>query len=234
MNALNAVLELPTSAASESALARARIHRQLTRAEAARRAGLPEHAIEWLEEGRVYRFRTADDAMLSLLLYSTALGIQHDEALALAGRPVPPKPLRTNPWPRLAALGALVVAAIALGGVFLTGRGTERAAATKAAAAAPTLPAPWTISVSVLNGSGDIVATRELASRIGALGYSIAKVGRADNFRYQQTVVYYEPGGRDVALRLGQQLGVNIAPLPGGTDAKKLVVIAGPKRVFGN
>jgi transcriptional regulator with XRE-family HTH domain len=235
MNALNAVLEFPASAASESPLVRARVQRKLTRSEAARRAGLPESAVEWLEEGRVYRFRTADDALLALLLYSTALGIDHDEALALAGRPVTPKPLRTNPWPRLAALTALVVAAIVLGFVFFSGHETEQAAATKAAGAvAPTLPAPWTVSVSVLNGSGDIVGTRELASKIGALGYTIAKVGRADNFRYQRTVVYYEPGGRENALRLGKELGVNVAPLPGGTDPKKLVVIAGPRRIFGN
>jgi transcriptional regulator with XRE-family HTH domain len=234
MNPLNAVVELPASAASESPLARARVQRKLTRAEAARRAGLPESAVEWLEEGRVYRFRTADDALLTLLLYATALGIDHDEALALAGRPVEAKPLRTNPWPRLAAVSAVVVAAIVLGFVFFSGHQTEKAAAIKAATSAPTLPAPWTISVSVLNGSGDIVGTRELASKIGALGYTITKVGRADNFRYQQTVVYYQPGGRENALRLAKDLGVNVAPLPGGTDSKKLVVIAGPRRIFGN
>jgi transcriptional regulator with XRE-family HTH domain len=237
VNAQNVVVELPTSAASESPLARARLQRKLTRAEAARRAGLPESAVEWLEEGRVYRFRSADDALLTLLLYATALGIDHDEALALAGRPVEAKPLRTNPWPRVAAVSAIGVAAIVLGFVFFSGHETEKAVATKAAASAAaesTLPAPWTVSVSVLNGSGDIVGTRDLASKIGALGYTIAKVGRADNFRYQQTVVYYQPGGRENALHLAKELGVNVAPLPGGTDPKKLVVIAGPRRIFGN
>lgn len=228
---MNAVLELHAVPARESPLVHARVHRQLTVAEAARRAGLSEDAVQWLEEGRVYRFPSADEALLAMLLYTTALGIDHDEALGLAGRPVTPRPLRRNPWPRAAALLAVVVALVALAMLLVDGRGSHAPAAAAAAKAAPTLPAPWTISVSVLNGSGDITYTREVASRIGALGYSIAKVGPANNFGYRQTVVYYPPGGDAIALRLAKQLGVDVAPLPGGTNPHKLVVIAGPARL---
>jgi hypothetical protein len=236
MNAVIAHMNA-NAAAAESPLARARLHRRLTTEEAARRAAIPEDELRWLEEGRLYRFPSADRALLSLLLYASSLGITHDEALALAGRPVPPKPLRTNPWPRVAAVLALLAAAAAVAAVLLAGgKSNETARAGTGAQAArvvPTLPPPWSIHVRVLNGSGDIDHTRDLASRIGALGYSIAKVGRANNFRYQQTVVYYPPGGKTIALRLAKQLGVDVAPLPGGRDPRLLVVIAGPKTFTG-
>ena len=47
----------------ESALARARLHRQLTVEETARRAGISVEQVRWLEEGRVYRFARPDDAL---------------------------------------------------------------------------------------------------------------------------------------------------------------------------
>jgi hypothetical protein len=84
--------------------------------------------------------------------------------------------------------------------------------------------------VNVLNGSGDINYTRQVASRIGAFGYSIKKVGRADNFTYPQTAVFFPPKCEGVALRLAKQLGVATKPLPGGTGACQLFVIVGPAR----
>jgi hypothetical protein len=92
------------------------------------------------------------------------------------------------------------------------------------------LPPPWRIPVNVLNGSGDINYTRQVASRIGAFGYSIKKVARADNFTYPQTAVYFPPKCEGVALRLAKQLGVATKPLPGGTGACQLFVIVGPAR----
>jgi hypothetical protein len=227
---MNAVLELSRNTAAESPLARARLHRQLTTDEAARRAGIPEDEVRWLEEGRLYRFPSPDHALLSLLLYASALEIDHDEALALAGRPVPPRPLRKNPWPRIAAVVALLAAAAAATLLTLNG-GKSPTSPTPTTRAAIALPPPWSIRVLVLNGSGDIDYARQVASRVGALGYTIAKVGRANNFRYQQTVVYYPPGGDKIALRLAKQLRVNVAPLPGGTDSRRLVVITGPARL---
>src|SRR5437588_1887297 len=101
-----------TPAADESPLAHARLHRQLTVDEAARRAALAPEELQWLEEGRLYRFPTPDRALLVTMLCATALGIDHREALELAGLPTPPLP--ANPLRRLgllAAVAALIVAA---------------------------------------------------------------------------------------------------------------------------
>jgi transcriptional regulator with XRE-family HTH domain len=219
-------------ASSSSPLARARLMRQLPLREAAAKAGLTEEQVTWLEEGRVYRFATPDDALLALLLYATALGIDHREARGLAGLPVPPKPLGVNPYTRLAVLGALAAAVVALvAALTLPGRADDRARAAEAArvAADAKLPHAWQIHVDVRNGSGDINYTRRVASRIGALGYQVARVARADRFDYPETAVYYQRGGQKVAERLGRQLQITAKPLPGGHDTRRLVVIVGPQ-----
>jgi transcriptional regulator with XRE-family HTH domain len=218
---------------SSSPLARARLLRQLPLREAAAKAGLTEEQVTWLEEGRVYRFATPDDALLALLLYATALGIDHREARTLAGLPVPPRALQVNPYARLAVLGGVAAAVVALvGALTLPGRNDDRARAAQAArlAADARLPRPWTIHVDVRNGSGDINYTRRVASRIGALGYQVARVARADRFDYPETAVYYQRGGEKVAERLARQLGVAFKPLPGGKDTRRLVVVVGPER----
>src|SRR3954466_16338714 len=102
-----------TPAPDESPLAHARLHRQLTVDEAARRADLPPEEVQWLEEGRLYRFPTPDRALLPTVLYATAPGIEHPQALELAGLPVPPIPFVANPWRRLAAVGAIGIAVLA-------------------------------------------------------------------------------------------------------------------------
>jgi transcriptional regulator with XRE-family HTH domain len=220
-------------ASSRSPLARARLLRQLPVREAAAKAGLSEDQVTWLEEGRVYRFASPDDALLALLLYATALGIDHREARELAGLPVPPRALQVNPYTRLAVLGALAAAVVALvAALTLPGRADERARSAAAArlAADARLPRPWQIRVDVRNGGGDITYTRRVASRIGALGYQVARVARADRFDYPETAVYYQRGGHDVAGRLARELQIVAKPLPGGHDARRLVVIVGPKR----
>jgi len=89
----------------ESPLARARLHRQLTVEETARRAGITAEEVRWLEEGRVYRFPRPDDALIATALYATALGLDNREARELAGLPVPPQPIERNPLPRLLVAG---------------------------------------------------------------------------------------------------------------------------------
>ena len=49
---------------------------------------------------------------------------------------------------------------------------------------------------------------RTLASRVGAMGYTITQVGKADRFDYPKTTVYYGPGGEGVGVRLPRQLSV--------------------------
>ena len=224
----------PGPAADESPLARARLHRQLTVDEAARRADLLPEEVQWLEEGRLYRFPTPDRALLATVLYATALGIEHREALELAGLPVPALPFIANPWRRLAAVGAIGFAVLAGVLAVVLAQSSTKPKATTAAAAASTLPPPWAIKVVVLNGSGDIVYTRSVASRVQALSYKVTHVGRASSFNYPQTQVYYPPGAEAIGLRLAQQLGVPVQPLPGGVDQRRLVLIVGPQRGPGN
>jgi transcriptional regulator with XRE-family HTH domain len=212
----------------DSPLAHARIHRQLTLEETARRAGITPEEAQWLEEGRVYRFATPDDALLAALLYGTALGIDNREARELAGIAVPALPAQRNPLPRLIVLGAILIALAIAGAVVVVphaGGGHARTAA----AAAPILPPPWRVDVDVLNGSGDINYTRQVASNVQTFGYQIQHVGRADSFNYPQTAVYFPPGCDALATRLAKQIGVATKPLPGGTGCT-LYVIVGPQR----
>src|SRR5919197_4359791 len=124
----------------ESPLAKARLQRQLTIEETARRADLSPEEVRWLEEGRVYRFPSPDDALLATLLYATALGIDAAEARELAGLPPAPSLIRRHPRARYAVLAAAVVGlAIALAVVFVPHGGGEKGAASQAA----NLPPPW-------------------------------------------------------------------------------------------
>jgi transcriptional regulator with XRE-family HTH domain len=215
-----------------SPLAAARLHRRLTVHEAAKRAGLTPDQVEWLEEGRVYRFPSADSAIEATLLLASALEIDRREARQLAGLPVPPRPLDVNPAARLVGVAALSAALMALLAFVLIPAvaGTSTPAVDPFVAQAATLPKPWKIHVDVLNGAGDITWTRQVASRIQSLAYTVKQVRRADRFDYPQSAVYYAPGGRLVAVRLARQLGIVTRPLPGGTDPKRLVVIVGPQR----
>ena len=111
-----------------SPLAQARLQRQLPVREAAAKAGLTEDEVSWLEEGRVYRFRSPDDALLALMLYATALEIDHHEAREIAGLRVGPRPFRANPRTRLAVLAGVAAAAVALTAAFvIPGRAELRA-----------------------------------------------------------------------------------------------------------
>ncbi len=199
-----------------SPLAAARLHRQLTVSEAARRAGITEDEARWLEEGRVYRFRSTDAAMLALVLQ-------------LAGLPLPPKPFEPGTRARLiavAAIAALLAALLTAVGFSKLG---DTAITKQIAPPGSTLPPPWQIRVDVVDGAQDIVRARTLASRIGSYGYSIHRVRKATQSNYRHTIVFYEPGGQAMAVRLARRLGVATAPLPGGKDKNRLVVIVGKR-----
>jgi hypothetical protein len=211
-------------------LTAARLRRQLTVERAARIARLTPEEITWLEEGRLYRFPSQSAAITAAVVYATALGIDRREARKLAGLPLMGSPLRVNPVGRMVGAAALAALLSALAVMVLVPGMREPQTRTVVAAADPSLPPPWKIGVTVLNGSGDIDWTRRLASRVGAMAYRIRKVGPADRFDYRQTTVWYQPGGAKVAVRLARQLGVVAKPLPGGTQPLQLVVIAGPER----
>src|SRR5258708_16702213 len=154
----------PAPAADESPLAHARLHRQLTVDEAARRAGLEPDEVQWLEEGRLYRFPTPDRAVLATVLYATALEIDRYEACELAGLPAPPRPFVASPWRRLAAVGAIGLAMLAAVLAVVLARSTPKRGPSAAAAGA-TLPATCAINVVVLNGSRRILFTRSVSRR---------------------------------------------------------------------
>lgn len=217
---------------SHSPLAAVRLRRKLTLDEAARRAGLSADEASWLEEGRVYRFRSTDDALVACLLYASALGVDRREARELAGLPVPPRPLDVNPHARLIAVAAIaaLLSALVVAVTFTHFHLGSTASRTAAKSAGPSLPPPWKVRVDVLNGSGDINYTRQVASRIEALGYRIGRIAKAGRFDYTHTTVYYEPGGLAVAVRLARQLGVVTSPLPGGKNPRRLVALIGPHR----
>jgi hypothetical protein len=215
-----------------SPLASARLHRRLTIEEVAKRSGLTPDQVEWLEEGRVYRFPSVDSAIEATLLVAAALEIDRREARRLAGLPVAPRPLDVNPTGRLVGVAAISAALMALVAFVLVPAlvGTSAPAVDPVVAQAATLPKPWQIKVDVLNGAGDINWTRQVGSQIQSLAYTVKKVGRADRFDYPLSAVYYSPGGRLIAVRLARQLGFVTRPLPGGSDPNRLVVIVGPQR----
>src|SRR5919201_2007203 len=150
MNFAMEVVQPLDAVAEHSPLARARLQRQLTVEETARRAGISEEYVRWLEEGRVYRFPSPDDALLAALLYGAALGIENREARELAGLPVPATPVERNPMPRLVVLGVILVALLVVAAVVLIPNGGDGG---KSSASNVVLPPPWRVDVSVLNGS---------------------------------------------------------------------------------
>ena len=229
MNALVEAAALELRQSEPSVLARARVHRQLTVEEAAKRAGLTAEEVTWIEDGRLYRFGPSEKATIALLLYATALGIGRREARRLAGLPV----LAPNRKNRLAVLGGLAATTLAVALTFavphvLSGREDR----TTATAGAQNLPAPWKISVDVLNGGGDITYTRRVADRVGSMAYQIKRVARAGRFDYPETAVYFPPGAEAIGTRLAEQLGVKARPLPGGTNKRRLVLIVGARRAL--
>jgi hypothetical protein len=227
MNALVEAIALEQRT-EPSPLARARVQRQLTPDEAAKRAGLTPAEVEWIEDGRLYRFGSSEKATLALLLYATSLGIGRREARRLAGLPVV-ETSRSSRVKALAAIGAIAFAvafAVAIP-ALLDPSGSSQSAATRG------LPAPWKISVDVYNGSGDIRYTRRVADRIGSMAYQIKHVGKAGRFDYPETAVYFPPGGERIGERLADELGVSARPLPAGKNPRRLVVIVGPARALG-
>ncbi|HUK94531.1 MAG TPA: LytR C-terminal domain-containing protein [Gaiellaceae bacterium] len=214
----------PAPAEQSSVLATLRLQRKLTVHEAATRAALWPDQVEWLEEGRLYRFPSSEAAVMALLRYTTALGIDHREARKLAGLPVEPPPRR--PIARWIAVGAAaaLLAVLSAALILAFGRGSGSAAASHAS----TLPPPWRFTTDVLNGGGDINYTRQVATRIASFGYRIGHVTKAGRFDYPRTVIYFEPGGEAAARRLASQLGCGtVSPLPGGKDSRRIVVVTG-------
>jgi transcriptional regulator with XRE-family HTH domain len=217
------------SGTAASVFAAARLRRQLSRDEVAQRSGITAEQVRWLEESRVYAFRSPEDALAAALLLASGLEIDNHEARELAGLPRLPRPIQANPRGRLALGGVLVLVLLAAAlmlGYALHGQAISSVASAPANSLAPA----WRVKVEVLNGSGDINYARRVASRIQALGYRITGVKRATRFDYRHTTVFYADRGKGSAIgaRLAKALGAELLPLPHGTDPMRLVVITGP------
>ena len=216
-----------------SPLGAARLRRRLTLEEAAARARMQVDQVKSLEENCLYRFGSNADALAAALVYATALGISEREARQIAGSPVSSRLLETWSLRRTMAITAFLAAA----SVFVWfGLRPEFRAGTPASApsagqtpavVAPALPDPWEIHVDVYNRTGGGNAAASMANRVAGLAYQIGKVANAKRDDYTKTLVYYPPGAKQIAARLGKSLGVGTAALPGGTDPKRLVVIVG-------
>ena len=217
-----------------SPLGAARLRRRLTVEEAAARARMEVDQVKSLEENCMYRFGSNADALAAALVYATALGISEREARQIAGFPVASRLVETWSLRRSMAICAFLAAAAALTWFgFRPEFGSESPASAAPAAsqtpADPTsaLPDPWDVQVDVYNGTGTGNAAASMANKVAGLAYQIGKVGNARRDDYRKTLVYYPPGGQEIAARLAHELRVGIAALPGGDDPKRLVVIVG-------
>jgi transcriptional regulator with XRE-family HTH domain len=226
---LELLAPLETPAGGGSPHTAARVRRQLTVEEVARRSGLTTDQVTWLESGRVYAFRTPEDALTATVLLCAALEIDLHTAREVAGLPTRPRSLEVNPRGRLTVVVALlaVTAVIAAAsGYFLRGGGPA------ATTGAGVLPPPSAIAVPVLNGGGDVNFARRIAGQVQALGYAVPRVERADTFRYPDTAVYYGPDAKKIGARLAGQLCLPLKPLGSGARPGQVLVITGPPTLF--
>jgi hypothetical protein len=190
--------------------------------------------VKSLEENCMYRFGSNADALAAALVYATALGISEREARQIAGLPVGSRLVETWSVRRSMAILAFLAAVSVLVwfGIRPELRPDATVAATPAASQTPVgpttaLPQPWEIQVDVYNGTGAGNAAASMANKVAGLAYQIGKVANAKRDDYKRTLVYYPPGAQAIASRLGKQLGVGTAALPGGDNPKRLVVIVG-------
>jgi LCP family protein required for cell wall assembly len=89
---------------------------------------------------------------------------------------------------------------------------------------------PATVDVTVLNGSGRVLAAEDMAEALSTKRYATRVGGNAPSFDYTSSVVYYAPGFREPAKKIRGVLGdsASTAPLD-EKDAKgnEVVVVAG-------
>ncbi|MBD0290006.1 MAG: LytR C-terminal domain-containing protein [Thermoleophilia bacterium] len=212
--------------AEPSPLASARVRRRMTIEQAAAKARLSLDDVRALEESRIYRFPSVNDALAAVLVYAHALGISEREARQLAGLPGG----RSSSFRRVVAGVAFALAGAALASFVLVPKlaPTARDADVAAARAHP-LPPPWDVRVDVYNGTRRANAATRIANEIGGpLAYRIGTVENAERLDYVQTRVYYPRGSEEIARRLADELDVETAVLPGKAgDASRLIVIVG-------
>ena len=219
-----------------SLLGAARARRRLSVDQAADRASMDPDAVRALEEGRLHRFPSLQDAVAAATVYAASLGISERETKRLAGLPVRPRLLQTWSIRRLGAAAAFGASAGLLAWFVLVPRlDNEGAPPLPTAAPAPIVPTPalperWEIRVDVLNGSKAAGAATRLANKVAGLAYRVGEVSNAPRRDYRISRVYFPPGADAIAERLGGELGIGTAALPGGKNPLRLYVIIGTKK----
>jgi LCP family protein required for cell wall assembly len=89
---------------------------------------------------------------------------------------------------------------------------------------------PSTVDVTVLNGSGRVLAAESVAQALATKRYRTSVGGNADNFDFSSSAVFYADGYREPARKISQLLGpdATIGALEnGGGHGNEVVVVAG-------
>ena len=218
--------------AQTSPLTSLRLQRKLTVEEAAKRAALWPEQVEWLEEGKLYRFQ----------------GQRHRRARAAALRDL----ARDRPPRGAPALGDAGRAARATPGRPLArrrrgarGRRRGHVRRSRSGSAAATAPRPRSSTARPCRRRGRSRSTCSTAAAtsttragwrasVGSFGYRIQHVTRANRFDYKQTRSTSSPAAPGSPSAWPRSSAASpMHPLPGGTNKRRLVVIVGPAHATG-
>lgn len=89
---------------------------------------------------------------------------------------------------------------------------------------------PASVDVTVLNGSGHLLAAESVAEALATKRYHTLVGGNANSFGYASSAVYYAPAYRDTARKIATLLGPSAtigAFQPGQAHGNEVVVVAG-------
>ena len=89
---------------------------------------------------------------------------------------------------------------------------------------------PASVDVTVLNGSGRLLAAEDVAQALATKRYHTSVGGNANSFTYASSAVYYAPAYRDAARKIATLLGPTAtigAFEPGQARGNEVVVVAG-------
>ena len=89
---------------------------------------------------------------------------------------------------------------------------------------------PKAIKIKVLTGDGNIASARNLSTRLGKMGYRVAKIDRAKRSDYQVNTIYFGSGYQAAAKTLVKRLGSGTESKPlTWRSAFNLIVVTGRK-----
>lgn len=92
---------------------------------------------------------------------------------------------------------------------------------------APPPSALRAVSIAVLNGSGIPGVAARFTVSLEEKGYTVARLGNADSFRYKDTIMYYRPDKEGAARLVAETLGFNGVLKERADQEEDIVVILG-------